>query len=185
MEQSSNNEPVPMTEVPESEFRVPTSDDHGHNTPIKIRIHPGMATEVHRILESNWFPYTSTPQIYRHAIKRHLEWLATLAPIPNSVLRRTNAIMELIYEEEEQEKFMDILDGMARRVGMLLGEGLVGEAKEFVNRTYMEIEQMPQCLWKKRFISKMDEKYGYLLNEQHKKEVSKVIASLLDLGDEE
>jgi len=174
-----------LVQIPESEFRVPVSDDHGHTTRITLRVLPGHATAIHQVLESKWFSYTSTLQIYRHAIKRHLEWLATLAPIPNSIIHRTNAIMEIMYEEEQQEKFMDIIEGMSDRVGRLLGEGLVELAKECVNRTYSEIDQMPECLWKKRFIKKMNEKYGYLLNEQHKKEVAKVVASLLDLGDEE
>jgi len=185
MEQPNENDIASLIQIPEAEFRVPVSDDHGHTTRITLRVLPGHATAIHQILESKWFSYTSTLQIYRHAIKRHLEWLATLAPIPNSIIHRTNAIMEIMYEEEQQEKFMEIIEGMSRQVGRLLGEGSVEQAKEYVNRTYQEIDKMPECLWKKQFIKKMNEKYGYLLNEHNKKEIAKVVASLLELGDED
>jgi len=172
-----------MVQVSESEFHVPANDTKGHSSRLQIRIHPGHATELQRVLDSKWFAYTNTHQIIRHALKRHFEWLNTLAPIPNSVMRRTNAIMEILYEEEQQEQFMDILNNMSKRVGNFLGAGLVEEARDLVNRTYREIEQMPKGAWKARFMKKMNESYGYLLDDQSKQEIVLLLASMAELGE--
>jgi hypothetical protein len=152
-----------MVEIDQAEFRVPASDEKGHDRRLTIRLHPGYTTQLAKILESKWFPYETTHQIVRHALKRHLEWLETLAPITGSVLHRTNAILELLVEEEEQDKFQEVITKTERQVGTYLGSGRVQRARSLVKRVLDQVNEMPESQWKDQYQQELNHKFAYLL----------------------
>lgn len=174
-----DNQPEPLIEIDHAEFRVPAHDDKGHDSRISIKVHPGMSTQLRRILDSKWFPYETTHHIVRHALKRHFIWLETLAPIPDSVLHRTLAIMEMLVEEEQQDRFSEIIGKMEKQIGSYLGRGNVNRAKSLAKRILEQIEEMPEGTWKDLYRNELNDKFGYLLNPEDKR-----AASLVELDNE-
>jgi len=168
-----------LIEIPASEFRIPASDDRGHDKRLTIRVHNDLLVMVQRIFDSKAFPYQNTHQIYRHAIKSHCERLEHAAPIQNSVLHRVTAIMEILYEAEQQDMFLDVIGKMGKQIGDLLSRGNVREARELVRGVFDQVDRMPEGGWRDQYAREIQEKWGYLL-ESGKEDV----ASLVDLLEE-
>ena len=174
-----DEQPTPLIEIPASEFRIPASDDRGHDKRVNLRVHPDLVVMVQRILDSKAFPYQNTHQIYRHAIKSHCERLENAAPIQNSVLHRASAIMEILYEAEQQETFLDIIGKMGKQAGDLLSRGNLKESKELVKGVFDQVEHMPAGGWRDQYTKEIQEKWGYLLGSD-----TENVASLMDLLEE-
>lgn len=162
-----------------AEFRVPASDDKGHDRRISLRIPPGWTAQVSKIVDSKWFPIENHHQLYRAFIKWGLERVDKLAPIPNSDLHRTNAILELLVEDEEQDKFIEVISKMGKRLGEHLAKGNVGMARVLVRRVMDEVERMPEGHWKGEYKKEIEGKFGYLLKGNQE-----TAASLFELEEE-
>jgi len=182
---SQDKETSPLVEIDPSEFRVPSEDDKGHDARLSVRVHKNVPVQIQRIYDSKWFPYKTTHQIVRHALRKHFEWIETLAPITNSNLHRTNAMMEIVYEEEEQDRFVEVIEKMAKQIGQYLSKGRVDRARSLVNRVFEQVEQMPEGTWKDQYRDEIKERFGYLLKKEEGKSEDESVASLLDLGQED
>lgn len=170
----------PIHDVPASEFQVPAHDDKGHSARTTIRLQPGMATQLRKQFESGWFDYSTMHQLYRHALKRHAEWLESLAPIVDSVLRRELAIMELLVEEEAQDRFSEVIAKMEKQIGAYMSKGRYRQARSLVGRVYAQVKEMPEGVWKDIYTKEMEEKF-----ELYFREDKAALASFLDLSDDD
>jgi len=117
------------------------------------------------IVGSQSFPYNSPSGIIRHALKRHFEWLEGIAPFP-TVYHRTNAILEILKEEEEADRFAAIIDRLSTQVGSYLARGDITRARAIVHRILDEIAEMPDGGWKEQYQSEVHHRFGYLLQQQ-------------------
>lgn len=165
--------------IPESEFRVPAHDDKGHSSRLNVRIHPTTSVLLQNILESKQFPFQNTHHIVRLFLKWGIERLENAIPIPNSMFHRTNAIFELLVEEEEQDRFIEVFEKLEKQIGAYLGKSKVKKARVLVQRVFQHVDLMPDGEWKDEYQKDMDEKFGYLLKTEGKN-----IASLVDLAEE-
>ena len=98
-----------------NEFRVHASDKKGHSARRWFRLQPGHDQMLSEIVASRKFPYRDAGDIVRHAVKRHLDWLETLEPIP-SVTKQVDIILDLMRQEEFQRDFQTVMDKLREQV---------------------------------------------------------------------
>lgn len=154
-------------DINSSDFRIPASDLRGHSTPQYFRMPGGLMYQVAIILESKKFPYKMKGELFRHAILRHLKWLATLKPV-RSVLAEAEAIMDILREEENAEMFKGVFDKLGSRIAVFLGSGEKGEALRLVRLIQNRLINMEDGYWKTRYMNELEEEYGFLLENATK-----------------
>jgi len=165
---SSTNQPLSNTD-----FRLPANDEKGHGVPIHVRVPPSYLKQLEIIVTSKHWPYQTTSDVIRHAIKRHMGWLSTLAPIP-SVIHQTNAINEILVEEGDKSTFLEIIDELAKKIGEAVAAGRLGPARELLARVVGEIDGMPDGWWKEQYRAEFEKRFKGLLDKPQ-------AASLADL----
>jgi len=152
-----------ISPIAPEEFRVPANDTNGHSERAWFRIQPGHDRQLDTIAGSSAFPYRSKGDIIRHAVRRHLDWLETLAPVP-SVTAQVDAIIEIVREEEFNEDFRQVFDRLSERIGSYVGVGQVDRAKSLVSRVMNQIESMPDGGWRDQYMSELNSRFGYLMS---------------------
>ena len=169
--QINNGEPKP------EDFRVPASDTHGHATGMTFRIQPGHERQLRSASNSGLFPYRTIGDVLRHAVKRHLDWLDTLSPVP-SVTKEVDNILEIIREDEFRADYKHVLEALGRNIAQSLVAGEVDRARAMIIRIRSGVENMPEGYWRDKYMGEINNKYGYLLNSQP----STPPTNLLDIG---
>ena len=163
---NSDNTPQQSTSTnPQSQtdFRLPANDEKGHGVPVHVRVPPSYLKQLEIIVTSKHWPYQTASDVVRHALKRHMEWLSTLASIP-SVIHQTNAINEILVEEGDKSTFLEIIDELAKKVGEAVAAGRLGPARELLARVMGEIDGMPEGWWKEQYRAVMGERFKGLLD---------------------
>ena len=159
----STNDDIDITLSPD-DFRVPANDSQGHSERAWFRLQPGHDRQIETVVGSKAFPYRSKGDVIRHAVRRHLEWLETLAPIP-SVTIQVDAVLEIMREEEFNEDFRQVFDRMGERIGVYVASGQIDRAKVMVAKVRPLIERMPDSAWRDQYLSELQSRFGYLMEE--------------------
>ena len=149
---------------PESEFRIAATDTKGHSTRHYFRTIPMMASLVQQIVESREFPYRRKGDLLRHALHRHVKWLATLAPIP-TVMGQVEIILEILREQEMNRDFSNVFTQLEERIEAHRKGGENNEAARLVLVILTHIEDMPDGFWKGKYQERMKVEYGELLKK--------------------
>lgn len=144
------------------EFRVAARDTHGHTERVWCNIQPRYSHQMSVVLNSRAFPYRSREEIIRHAIKRHLELLDRLYPLP-SVMKQADLINDMLREEELHEEFVSTLQRLRTMVQKHAQEGQMGRARYLVAMARTRIEDMPEGGWKDRYTQEL-KGYDYLFS---------------------
>ena len=148
------------------DFRVPANDTLGHSERAWFRIQPGHDRQLDTVATSKLFPYRSKGDIIRHAVKRHLDWLETLAPVP-SVTAQVDAVLEIMREEEYNEDFKEVFERMGERIGRYMGNGQVDQARSLVSRVQSTIDRMPEGGWRDQYLAELNSRWGNLFEMGH------------------
>lgn len=157
-----------LEEKPEpSEFRIPASDTKGHNARHWFRCIPVMARQVEQIIQAKKFPYRTKGDLLRHALHRHMGWLASMEPIP-SVSGQVDAILEIMRDEEMSNDFSLVFDKMDERISQHMVNGAQREAMRLIMTIQTCIAEMPEGFWKDSYQKKLGKKYGSLLKGSDK-----------------
>lgn len=144
------------------DFRVPANDSLGHSEREWFRIQPGHDRQLDTIATSKLFPYRSKGDIIRHAVKRHLDWLETLQPVP-SVMAQVDAVLEIVREDEYNSDYQEVFDRLGDGVGRYMAGGQVDMARSLVSRVMASIDRMPEGGWRDRYLSELNARFGNLL----------------------
>lgn len=147
------------------EFRVPANDTQGHSSRVWARIQPGHDRQLDIVVTSKWFPYRSKGDVIRHAIKRHLDWLETLAPMP-STTKQVDAVLALMKEEEANEDFRLVFDSLGAKIAKMLTDGKIDRAKSLAAQVASNIDDMPDGYWRDQYKEELNRRFGYLLKNQ-------------------
>lgn len=159
--------PNTILEFPEtdhSSFRVPATDTHGHSERLWFRAQPGHAQAISSIIQGKRFPYKTKGDLCRHALIRHLKYLQSLADLPiKSTLQQTDAIIELLQDEEKTMEFMGIFDKLGERIASHLGNGGEGEARRLISKVQQLIDDMPDGYWRDKYEHEIAMRYGHIM----------------------
>jgi hypothetical protein len=156
-------DPETLQVIGEEEFKVPAMDGKGHDKRLVLHVHPGYINELSRIVQKGYFPYDTPHQLVRHAIKRHLLWLQGIKPMPDSTMHRLSVIDEVLYEEEEQQKFKDTINHMSAIITENLGNGMAASALRVVRKVFAEIEAMQDGDRKDQYKREISSRWGWML----------------------
>jgi hypothetical protein len=161
-----------------AEFIVPATD--GSKRPaehVHFKMQPGHLREITNIIWSRYFPYKNPSDLLRHAVQRHLAWLRSLGVPMTSTWGQTDAIIELIREQQAQLQFTETLRRLEETTTAMAGLGERSEAKRLVAKIKIEVMKMPEGRWKQKWLKELKTKLGYL--EQPALEVEFVKQKLL------
>lgn len=145
------------------EYRIPASDTKGHSARQWFRCIPVMARQVEQVVQARKFPYRTKGDLLRHALHRHMNWLASVTPIP-TVMGQVEAILEIMRDEEMNNDFVLVFDKLSGRISQHLADGAQEEAIRLVLMIRSHINNMPDGFWKSKYQNKLEEKYGRMLS---------------------
>ena len=159
-------EPPPQGNIPYDprEFYVPSTTKN-KQPPVQMffKAQQGEAHEVARIVWSRQFPYYQTPSdLLRHATHRHIVWLHTLGAPATAEWLQTEAIVELMREEDRQQKFEGYMINLQTTVDKSVQMGMRSEARLLVYKIKLLIAQMSEGRWKERWQQQLKEQFGFL-----------------------
>lgn len=162
-----------------NEFRIPSKNLHNHHERCQFYTQPEHLNQVSVVLSSKIFPYRTRGDLIRHALIRHLRYLHDTAarlkkPIP-SVMSAVDAIIEVMKEEEFRVELEQVVNRLAQLVSGMLSRGAEVEARKLVMKIKRFVRQMPDGYWRTRYVTEIDERFGYLLDKVER-------ASLLKLA---
>jgi hypothetical protein len=151
------------------EFLVPATNSKSRTPPerMQFKCQVGHAHEVGKIIAQRLFPYYETPSdLLRHALDRHLKYLHGVgAPVTQEWLQ-TEAIIELMKEQNRNESFNKFLDDLEDTAQKLLTVGMRGEAKLLVNKIRIIVGQMSPGRWCDRWNRELTTRFGQLSREE-------------------
>lgn len=148
-----------------NEFVVPASDSQGHSGRLTMRMAPGYLRELDLIMSARVFPYGSRGDIMRHALKRHLRFLRSMAPFP-SVQAQVFAIEEIVREEEFYQQFASIFDSLNSAVSRAISQGEAKRATSLVARVKSKINDMPEGPWRDKYQKELESRFGHIISGQ-------------------
>ena len=150
--------------VAPEEFHVPASDMKGHSVQQYFRVQPGHSIQIDNTVRSRKFPYRNKGDFLRHAIMRHLKWLAGMDSV-NSVTTQVDAIIEVLRDDAFQVEFADLFIRLGDRIAYHLGSGDGGivEARRLLEVVGGHLDSMPDGYWKKKHLEELKARFGHLL----------------------
>lgn len=150
-------------EYDQNEFRVPGQDVRGHKEHLSFDIPPGYKNQMGIMLGSQRFPYETEGQLIRHAVKRHLAWLAELeVDVPND-LSALRLIDEAVSRQETLLRLNQSLHRIEQAVHELTTIGLRGEAVRLVWEMRDAVEDVTQPQWYNYLIDQIETRWGHML----------------------
>ena len=155
-------------------FKVPTSDEKGHNVHIAFRCMPLWAGHLDKIVSSQKFPYVSRGDVIKHAILRHFHWLEALEEVPGSVLGQIQLMVDLIEDDLRQQGFETVMEGLKERVSYHMNNGDLGQARRQVLQATKCVEEMPRGFWRDKFQRELKRGYKELMGTAPKARLNKV-----------
>lgn len=156
-----------LNEDKSADFRITASDTNGHSARHWFRTIPQMARQIEQVIAGKKFPYRTKGDLLRHALHRHIAWLAEQDKV-TSVYGQVDTIIELMRDEEMASDFSSVFDKLSERISGHLSAGSEGEATRLVRMVQDHIKSMPEGYWRDRYQRQMGERYGHLISKQGK-----------------
>lgn len=155
------------------EFRVSASDTQGHSARHWFRTIPQMAVQVEHVIAGKKFPYRNKGDMLRHALHRHINWLATQESF-KSVMGQVDAILEVMRDDEMSSDFVMVFEKLSERISSHLSSGANGEATRLLRMVQDTIGGMPDGYWRDRYQAQMEMKFGHLIKSQGKAKLGEI-----------
>jgi hypothetical protein len=131
--------------------------------------------------DSHRFPYKTCSDIIRHAVARHLEWLAQMEPsIPRHILDGMHAVSEVCRDSEMRLRIEESFSSLDKLILVRLDEGDTGEAMRLMSVARSKITGMPDSLWKTKWVQHFNRRYASYLTVESPS--PKVIPFTAELG---
>jgi hypothetical protein len=155
-----------MQDLNPDDFRVPATDANGHTARYWGNCPPLMDVQIGRIVTGGFFPYRSKPDVVRHAIRRHLEYLENLRPIP-SVIGQLDAIAEIVRENEIHSDFQESFEQVTNAVNRHLNAGRQKMAVKLLKRIVEQVSKMPEDSdWRAVYEEEINKRFTHILQGQ-------------------
>ena len=132
-----------------------------------------MARQVEQVIAGKKFPYRTKGDLLRHALHRHITWLATQDAV-QSVAGQVDTIVELMKDEEMNADFLMVFDKLSERISGHLSSGANGEATRLIRMVQDHIKAMPDGYWRDRYQGQIEMKFGHLVKTQGKANLGEV-----------
>ena len=149
------------------DYRIGASDTNGHSARHWFRTIPQMAMQVEQVVAGKKFPYRSKGDLLRHALHRHMSWLASQGAVL-SISGQVDVIIELLRDEEMSSDFVMVFDKLSERISGHLSSGSKGEATRLIRMVQNHVGSMPEGYWRTRYQEQMKVKFGHLIKESGK-----------------
>jgi len=92
----------------QKEFNISARDYTGRSVLFAFRIQPEQRDVIRALVMSKKLPYRSESEVYRHAVKRHLDWLKDLNDVVVALYEH-----QLIVDVRSVDSWSDLLQGIA------------------------------------------------------------------------
>ncbi len=146
------------------EFVVPAGDDKGHSTRMQFRCNPSYARRIDDVTSARRFPYKTCSDLLRHALHRHLEYLAELEPTIPLDMPRLELVNKIINERRAKMEFTTSLDGLSEAVNDYLKTGARKQAADLIREVLAEVERMVLDHWAGWCRQEVLRRFVYLLD---------------------
>ena len=146
------------------EFLTSGHDDHGQSVRLFFRCPPALERVLEVLRDSHRFPYSTIPDIIRHGVIRHAEWLHRLEPdMPRHFLSGLHAIDEVCRDTEMLTKLQQTFAKVDRMVESALVRGDNTEAQRLLSVCRSQMLKLPESRWKRDFLEQFARKYARYL----------------------
>jgi hypothetical protein len=145
-----------------ADFNVPPELEKGKSARIQAYIQSGHDRALSIVARSGVFPFEKESDVIRWCIKLGLERIDSLEPLLiNSVMKRTNIMIELLREEINRQKFLETMDLIRSAVMAHLGRNEEDMARDLVGRCFKQISAMPdeperELRWKLKYLEQLE-----------------------------
>jgi hypothetical protein len=153
-------------------FNIPPSlGKDGKSSRIQCHIQEGHNRILEDFAHSGVFPFTTASDVIRWCINSGIEELNRLEPARmNSIMRRTNTMIQLAKEDIERSKYLEAFSLLRVQVNVHIASGDNESAKDLVNLFRHEISEMPEepeaaGRYKMRCLNEL-EQFRHLFREQ-------------------
>ena len=147
----------------QEEWRVSARDAKGQSERIWFRTQPWMLRDVAIIVGGKSFPYETAGDLYRHALKRQLDWLAEQLPVPTHITQ-VEAISLVLMEDADNSAMQALFQKLQEQVTAHIVEGRHDRARELVGRVKNKIALMPpDNPWREIYGQELDKRVGKVL----------------------
>jgi len=172
----------------EAEFKVPSCDPKtGESVPVRFKIHPGYIGQIEKTFYSQKLPYETPDAIFRHALKRHCEWMLELdrhlggEPVP-SIMHNLAMIARTVFEEERMAGFLagiDKIEQVVRQINEFPG----GDRRShyLIGKLWGDIREMPAGYWRTVYRNIFRKRFGALMKRKPQSASLVLIGEYTDL----
>lgn len=172
---SSNNQDVPFRdgdpeigELPLDEidtFMIPARDEKGTVSHLSCNVPPFMERYIQIVIRSYRFPYLKPADLIRHAIWRHLHWLADIRQtLPKHPLAGMDAVLEICRDDEIRVQTENAFERLNERIQAHYLQHNYGEAIRILSLVKTRIDNVQPSPWKTKFLTELWRRHGHMLN---------------------
>ncbi len=148
------------------EFVIPSSDNKGHSDRITVRCVGGQLRQASELIHARKFPYKTVSDLFRHALYRHLQWLAFLEPKIEIQMGIMEATVEIARTQQILLQFQNTVEEVKETVVQLEKAGMKGQARKLIFNILKRIEaEAGDSVWKDKLREEIQTRYGYLLKQ--------------------
>jgi|DewCreStandDraft_5_1066085.scaffolds.fasta_scaffold01803_14 hypothetical protein len=153
-------------------FYTKSTDGKGHSETIYLKIHPTLARLMAEIIQSREIPeYRTAQDLIRDAVVHRIHYLRSrLAEKKVTVLKRIEAIQNLLAHEEMMAQYQEVIERASAVVRQLLQDPVPGardEARRIIRDLYGEIAGITDSpYWREKYLSRLAAEFGPLLEEE-------------------
>lgn len=148
------------------DFIIPASDSKGHSDRLTFRCKGGYLRKASEFIHTRKFPYKTPSDLFRHALYRHLQWLAFLEPTIKTHLGVLEATVEIAKTQQILLQFKNTIEEVRETVEQLESVGMRGQARKLIFQIKKMIDaETSDDAWKEKLKEELETRYGHLLKE--------------------
>ena len=140
---------------------IPSSNKNGKSAKIQFHIIPEVKRECDVYLKN--LPYATLSDLYRHAIVRHIEYLATVSVEPTEH-EYVRSLLDFLGREKERVDYQLVLDELDEVVGGHIKKERTRDARRAVRIVMEAVWKMPDGNLKDNYREQINNKFGGLIN---------------------
>lgn len=144
-------------------FIIPGQDNNGNSIRLFCRIMPLLSRSLDIIHGSGKFPFKSKGDVMRWCVKRGVEVLEEMEPMPGSVTAQVDAMIYALQGEQAAHQFLTLFNVMGATVGEHIQAQALGEARRVISDMIRMIKAIDNEYWRGRYLEELDKRFGYLL----------------------
>lgn len=152
------------------EWLIPSRDSNGGQETLHVRITPLMAKQISIDVQSTRFPYKTNSDLIRHAIWRHLGWLAQFEEgKAKHFLSGLDLMMEVVRDDIVQEQMRETFDAAMERAERAEQKGDMDTCQRLLVRCRQQLRQTADCRWKKQALERFRFRFAGMLQASSRK----------------